>query len=704
MEAAKPQLQDNLRHWHIIKPYLLGYGVVIFAAHPAPSFLVLLATFYHPMVGVMGLAGNILANITARWMGANEEIQASGIYGVNGLLVGLALGMHGEPSLKMLLFLLVGSVVAGIVSVFLGNKFLKNDLPILSLPFMMLIWPLLILVGITSQDRSAFAIIPVLRSSDQWLYNNVSIEVFQYIKMFGNILFQENLISGVLVYIALALYSRVSLAYAMLGGVLGILTHLLLYGTLSNFNGLNYILIALAFGGFFIISNRHGFLYAVIAIFSVGLLDYAIVKFLKMTINPRLEVLPTLVWSFNIVTLVFLYPLKKIALARADLNLIPVPLSVVKSPEANQNWLKRWQSQRFRQKTVLSLPFTGSWTVLQGNDGEWTHKDKGRYAWDFVVTDSSGSQHSGYGLSLTDFHAFGLPVFAPASGTVVAVENAILDNPPRTANTENNWGNYIVLDHGNGEYTELSHFKQGSIVIYLGQVVNRGQLLGYCGNSGRSAVPHIHMQLQEGPKPGDKSIPARIAEATINGSLKVNCIPQKDDTLSPPEIDTEHEWTLLGKEGESWIADVKLGMVSFRETLTFGSDYFGAPAMLGKNHFLWTIQDRPNFFEIIPDYKTFPTLLAPSGWMKIVGESLVLPKKLKVGLKWEVAQFDSKGRKKMIQGHVISRSSNLWLIEVNNLQITIDETLERIIRVMVEGDEHFRFVVREPQKDDVFYV
>ncbi len=682
--------------WNHGKPYLLGYGVLAFAAHPVPSLLILIATFYHPVVGVMGLAGSIVSNVTARWMGANEDIWRTGVFGTNGLLVGLALGMHGDPSLIMILYLLVGSVVAGIVSVFVGNKFLKNDLPILSLPFMMLIWPLLLLVGVTGQDNSAFAVVPWLRVADQWLYNHLSIEFFQFVKMFGNILFQENMLSGVLVFIAIALYSRISLLFGILGGVLGILTYLLLHGTLADFNGLNYILTALAFGGFFIIANRHAILMVIIAVISAGMLDYAAGSFLEMTTNPDLETLPTLVLAFNLVTLIFLYPIKKIALARRDLNLIPVPLSVVKSPEANLNWLRRWQSQRFRQQTVLSLPFTGTWSVLQGHDGEWTHKARGRYAWDFVVRGSDGKQSSGYGLSATDFHAFGLPVIAPAPGTIVDLENSIPDNAPRTSNTENNWGNYVVIDHGNSEYTELSHFKQGSLMVYLGQKVERGQLLGYCGNSGRSAVPHIHMQLQEGPKPGAQSIRARIAEAVVNGRLTVHSLPRKDDTLAPPEIDAATTWTLLGKEDESWVFRVKLGVLSFRETLRFSTDYYGAPAILGKNHFLWRIVDRPGFIEITPDYKTFPSLLAPSGWMKTVGESLVLPKQLKDGLTWTVTDPQGEGVSgNPVEGRVTRTGDGLWTIAYPDKTITVHAELQAILNVRLKKNPGFRFELKK---------
>ena len=46
---------------------------------------------------------------------------------------------------------------------------------------------------------------------------------------------------------------------------------------------------------------------------------------------------------------------------------------------------------------------------------------------------------------------------------------------------------------------QLSHFKNGSIVVKKNDYVQQGQLLGLCGNSGHSSEPHIHYHLQNTP-------------------------------------------------------------------------------------------------------------------------------------------------------------------------------------------------------------
>ena len=43
----------------------------------------------------------------------------------------------------------------------------------------------------------------------------------------------------------------------------------------------------------------------------------------------------------------------------------------------------------------------------------------------------------------------------------------------------------------------MAHFKKGSIVVEAGDKVSQGQLLGLCGNSGHSTMPHLHFHVQD---------------------------------------------------------------------------------------------------------------------------------------------------------------------------------------------------------------
>jgi murein DD-endopeptidase MepM/ murein hydrolase activator NlpD len=60
-------------------------------------------------------------------------------------------------------------------------------------------------------------------------------------------------------------------------------------------------------------------------------------------------------------------------------------------------------------------------------------------------------------------------------------------------------GNYVIIDHGNGEYSFLAHLKKGSMVVAVGDSLKSGQFIGLCGNSGNSSEPHLHYHLQNKP-------------------------------------------------------------------------------------------------------------------------------------------------------------------------------------------------------------
>lgn len=187
----------------------------------------------------------------------------------------------------------------------------------------------------------------------------------------------------------------------------------------------------------------------------------------------------------------------------------------VLEPEAHSNFLE------YHTKTPLRLPFDGEWVVLWGGrttlDNYHAPATDQRFAYDFLVM-NSGWHYTGDGSRNEDHFCFGQPVVAPGAGVVVTAEKNVPDNTPPEENLAQPGGNYIVIDHENGEFSILGHFRQGSIVVNVGDRVASGQLLGYCGNSGASDLPHLHYHLQNTPTfLSGEGLPAQFQNYRANG-------------------------------------------------------------------------------------------------------------------------------------------------------------------------------------------
>ena len=81
----------------------------------------------------------------------------------------------------------------------------------------------------------------------------------------------------------------------------------------------------------------------------------------------------------------------------------------------------------------------------------------------------------------------GTPVIAPADGIVVFTGR------------EGGYGNLIVISHGYGISTRYGHLKK--IFVKPGQKVQRGDIIGEIGNTGRSTGPHLHYEVRIYGKP-----------------------------------------------------------------------------------------------------------------------------------------------------------------------------------------------------------
>jgi murein DD-endopeptidase MepM/ murein hydrolase activator NlpD len=179
--------------------------------------------------------------------------------------------------------------------------------------------------------------------------------------------------------------------------------------------------------------------------------------------------------------------------------------------------------QVFAQKTSLILPVAGVQLWAYEASGFYSHhrrldlndpfnhdvmklrRNSQRYALDLVVVDEQGEAFHGDPGKQENWVGLGVPILAPASGTIVAAVGNKPDDIPYDLEAAKKEpalmaGNYLVIDHGNGEYSMLGHFRTGTLAVKPGDHVERGQLLAKMGHSGMgSGLVHVHYELRNSP-------------------------------------------------------------------------------------------------------------------------------------------------------------------------------------------------------------
>jgi len=89
------------------------------------------------------------------------------------------------------------------------------------------------------------------------------------------------------------------------------------------------------------------------------------------------------------------------------------------------------------------------------------------------------------GLDITGL--YGTPVHSPADGIVIF------------AARKSDYGNLLIIDHGNGITTRLGHLARFQVKV--GHAVTKGQIVGHIGMTGRTTGPHLHYEVRMHDRP-----------------------------------------------------------------------------------------------------------------------------------------------------------------------------------------------------------
>ena len=155
----------------------------------------------------------------------------------------------------------------------------------------------------------------------------------------------------------------------------------------------------------------------------------------------------------------------------------PVPDRL--SPMDELNRLSETVKEQTQRLTALERLMTRAGKAVAALPSRWPVRG--------AVNSEFGMRHSPW-TSGMEFHSgldiragHGTAIYAPANGSVVL------------AGTHQEYGTAIILDHGQDVRSLYGHLSR--LNVQPGQRVERGGLIGWTGNTGRSSGPHLHYEI-----------------------------------------------------------------------------------------------------------------------------------------------------------------------------------------------------------------
>ena len=554
-----------------------SYAQIFFSRSKSVGLLLLVATSFEPTLLAAGLLSVLVATLVALVMNLSSELIRSGVFGYNAILVGFGcaalLGVNQSALVLMVAAVSWSVVLTAALRSALSATF---ALPVLSLPFLLVFYSVL---GASSAMGMSWG--AHLDLTNHAALAALPLPIIDYLEALGAIFFSPSATTGLFVWLALMVHSRIGFLLSFLGfaASTAVGVHLLNISDPAAIQmlGFNGILVAIALGGVWFVPSISSTVAAAAAVVGSNLVAIAL-----LPLSHRLGA-PLLIVPFNVTVIVLLYAMRQ----RARDERPKAVDFATGTPEENLTYYQT-RIARFgaRYAVRFRAPFLGKWACSQGVDGELTHRGPWRYALDFQVEGSDGERFEHEGSELSHFHCYGLPVTATASGTVVKVVDNVPDNAIGETNLEQNWGNLVLICHGAWLYSLVCHLSPGTIKVHEGQVVTVGTMLGLCGSSGRSPEPHLHFQLQASPHIGAPTLPIELNDVVTAGfgadaapHLHASTIPAEGEAVRNLEPQLEIAGLLDLPMGERLVFRDQRGVT---ETLEPEIDIYGRRVLQSK--------------------------------------------------------------------------------------------------------------------------
>jgi urea transporter len=223
METDKRTSFMDGKFMTFITTSLKGISQVILIENAITGLLILIAiTIESYYLGIIALLSAIIGTLVGKFGGVAEQTINQGLLGYNSVLTGMALASFLSGP-YMWIIALVGSAVAAIFTATMLHFMQKTEIPILTFPFIILTWFILL----ASYKLKVIRLNPTLEPQNlaYWQLDisgeiNVLQDIFNGI---GQVFFLDNTISGIILSLAVFLGGKKLGFYAVIGNIVSIL-------------------------------------------------------------------------------------------------------------------------------------------------------------------------------------------------------------------------------------------------------------------------------------------------------------------------------------------------------------------------------------------------------------------------------------------------------------------------------------------------
>nr|WP_272212980.1 urea transporter [Marinicella sp. W31]MDC2878916.1 urea transporter [Marinicella sp. W31] len=257
---------------------LRGAGQVFFMENALTGGLFLAAIAYASYAGgnwvtlVGAIVGVCVATLTARLLECDEDSITSGLFGFNGILVGVAIPTFISASPQLWFYVVVGAAMSTVVTAALSAMITKSwGIPASTGPFVLTGW--LLVAG-----AYTFGALDVSGDSPKLVSDYISgaeripshLELVQiFFRNIGQVYLLGNEISGAIILLGILIASRVAGIAAVLGSLVAMATAIALraepHSVVQGLYGFSAVLTAMAVGVVFLKPSPRVVVYALLA-------------------------------------------------------------------------------------------------------------------------------------------------------------------------------------------------------------------------------------------------------------------------------------------------------------------------------------------------------------------------------------------------------------------------------------------------------